>query len=117
MNEHNDTAWSRSETISEISAENEFFTKPVDSPIYSSRGCDISASFNCELQCVYVDHFRNCLRDTMLTQIAMFSLDPDFQQLAHELASITNISVNEASDLLWPTTHAIYSAAEGGLTQ
>ena len=58
-----------------------------------------------------VELYRDCIRDAMLNRIVMFGGDPVFQSIAAELASVLDIDVREATQLLWSPAHAIYNAA------
>ena len=58
-----------------------------------------------------VAEYHICVRNAMLHRIMMFGGTAIFQTIAAELAQAIDIDVEESTQLLWPTAHAIYQAA------
>ena len=57
-------------------------------------------------------HYVNRVRNAMLERIVMFGGDDAFVSICREMACELHITNADAAGLLWPTTHAIYRAAE-----
>ena len=62
-----------------------------------------------------IDWYRDEVRAAMLERVGEFGSDPAFRNLSFDLATELGSAVEDAAELLWPTSHAIYKAAEAAM--
>ncbi len=64
-----------------------------------------------DVRAAVIDHYRRCARELLLMHLVMPSHNPAFQALCADMAECADMSLEEATNLLWPTVQAVYRGA------